>query len=152
MLPIFTARDTMMDVPKPTTRAECQRGEEARPCPWASCRHHLLLEVALSGDKRRRPTSLRLNKANSQGGRRPGLRSSVAARDLVREWIDDALQLMVEMPYTCTLDVVRDYPDGLPASAVGELLGVTRQAIEREEKHDGVVRALEELREYANEE
>lgn len=27
----------------PRTRADCVRG--VRPCPWASCRHHLLLDV-----------------------------------------------------------------------------------------------------------
>src|ERR1700733_6974584 len=43
-LPIFTAPrhtpDPMLAVPRPTTRAECL--QEARPCPWASCRYHLL--------------------------------------------------------------------------------------------------------------
>jgi hypothetical protein len=29
--------------PRPQTRAECQGG--IRPCPWVSCRHHLLLDV-----------------------------------------------------------------------------------------------------------
>lgn len=28
---------------RPRTRAECQEGP--RPCPWVSCRHHLMLEV-----------------------------------------------------------------------------------------------------------
>jgi hypothetical protein len=31
------------DVPRPITRAECK--EEARPCPWVSCKYHLYLDV-----------------------------------------------------------------------------------------------------------
>lgn len=31
------------DVPRPSTRAECQAVE--RPCPWVGCRHHLYLDV-----------------------------------------------------------------------------------------------------------
>jgi hypothetical protein len=40
------------DVERPRTRAECR--EEARPCPWVGCKHHLYLEVEPSG-------SLKLN-------------------------------------------------------------------------------------------
>jgi len=32
-----------VDIPRPTTRAEC-RGE-ARPCPWVACKHHLYLDI-----------------------------------------------------------------------------------------------------------
>src|SRR5438067_11489437 len=32
-----------VDIPRPTTRAECR--EEARPCPWVACKHHLYLGV-----------------------------------------------------------------------------------------------------------
>ncbi len=32
-----------VDVPRPQTRAECC--EEARPCPWVACKHHLYLDV-----------------------------------------------------------------------------------------------------------
>ena len=31
------------DVARPASRAECR--EEARPCPWVSCKHHLYLDV-----------------------------------------------------------------------------------------------------------
>ena len=31
------------DVARPRSRAECR--EEARPCPWVSCKHHLYLDV-----------------------------------------------------------------------------------------------------------
>jgi hypothetical protein len=37
--------------PRPTTRAECLPGgrNAARPCPYVSCRYHLLLEVRRTG-------------------------------------------------------------------------------------------------------
>src|SRR3954462_6834875 len=31
------------DVARPRNRSECR--EEARPCPWVSCKHHLYLDV-----------------------------------------------------------------------------------------------------------
>jgi hypothetical protein len=31
------------DVPRPDSRGECK--EEARPCPWVSCKYHLYLDV-----------------------------------------------------------------------------------------------------------
>lgn len=141
----------MLRIPRPTTRAECR--DEARPCPWVGCRHHLLLEVAIGKPWKRggekRATSLRLNHESSTGGRRAGLRSSAAAA-LVEAWIDDALELLYGMRYSCALDVVDDFPDGLTPRQVGLLLGVTRQAIEQEERHPGLVAALQQLREAAS--
>lgn len=32
-----------VDIPRPQTRAECEN--EARPCPWVACKHHLYLDV-----------------------------------------------------------------------------------------------------------
>lgn len=133
----------MLLVPRPTTRADC--GQEARPCPWAGCRHHLLLEVAESKGPARgpggrprdlRPTSLRLNRP-SRGrvtlGRRRGLASSAAHR-VVQKWIDDAVESLSNMLYTCSLDVADDYPDGIAESSVAVLLGVTEHAINAEAK------------------
>ena len=31
------------DIPRPRIRAECK--EEARPCPWVACKHHLYLDI-----------------------------------------------------------------------------------------------------------
>ena len=36
------------------------------------------------------------------------------------------------MMYTCSLDVARDYPDGIAESSVASLLGVTEQDINAE--------------------
>ncbi len=32
-----------VDIPRPKTRMQCS--EEARPCPWVACKHHLYLDV-----------------------------------------------------------------------------------------------------------
>src|SRR5262249_47941926 len=32
-----------VEIPRPTTRAECR--EEMRPCPWVACKHHLYLDI-----------------------------------------------------------------------------------------------------------
>lgn len=36
------------DIPRPVTRADCERAE--RPCPYVSCRYHLYLDVQSNGD------------------------------------------------------------------------------------------------------
>ena len=32
-----------VDIPRPTSRAECRA--EMRPCPWVACKHHLYLDI-----------------------------------------------------------------------------------------------------------
>lgn len=138
-LPMLTARkhtaDSMLTLPRPTRRGDC--GQEARPCPWVGCRHHLLLEVAQAKERTgqdMRPTSLRMNRANrgrTTMGRRPGLESS-AAHLVVQRWIDDATEQLSSMMHTCSLDVVDQYPDGLSEGSVALLLGVTHQAVNAE--------------------
>ena len=32
-----------VDIPRPSTRAECR--EDVRPCPWVACKHHLYLDI-----------------------------------------------------------------------------------------------------------
>ena len=63
--------------------------------------------------------------------------ASSAAHHLVTAWIDDAMELVSGMHYTCSLDVARDYPaedGGLPEVSVAQLLGVSPQAISAELK------------------
>lgn len=135
---IFTApsTDPMFQIPRPRTLEECS--QEARPCPWVSCRHHLLLEVATADPSARdkRATSMRLNAASGRQGRRRGLQSSAAAL-LVRTWMDEAVEALSRMRYTCALDVARDYPDGAPTSLVAQLLGLSEQAIDAEVREAG---------------
>ena len=144
--------EQMLALPRPTSREQCR--EEARPCPWVGCRHHLLLEVAKAKPRQgrdARPTTIRLNmpsRGKARTGRRRGLASS-AASALVRVWIDDAVEALSRMPFTCSLDVREAYPDGLSAGSVGWILGVTEQEIEREVKQPHVVGSLDVLRRIA---
>jgi hypothetical protein len=116
----------MLAVPRPTTRAECL--QEARPCPWVSCRYHLLLEVAATkGGDDVRPTTLRLNRPRSGRGRRSGL-PATAVHQAVEQWIDDAVELLQSMRYTCALDIADEYPDGITERGVGLVLGLGERA------------------------
>jgi hypothetical protein len=129
----------MLGIERPKTRGECLN--EARPCPWIACRHHLLIEVAIAKPRiskgrvrDARPTTIRLNRP-SRGmiklGRRSGL-DYTDASELVHVWIDEAVEALSLMRYTCSLDVVDDYPDGIPPSGIAFLLGVTEEAIDME--------------------
>lgn len=126
-------------IKRPTKRSECIDGP--RPCPWVSCRHHLLLEVASAAPKINadgvkrdaRPTTIRLNMASQSGdlGRRPGLLASAPA-EIVRQWITDAVDHLDRMEWTCALDVAEAHEDGLPLADTAKLLGVTTAAIRNE--------------------
>ncbi len=103
---------------RPRTRAECAGG--ARPCPWVACEHHLLLELGRRTTRARRGAAHRspgliLNLPRARGGRRQHL-ASTAAAELVRVWIDDALELLWAMPDSCALDVAER-----GASSTGDL-------------------------------
>lgn len=147
--------DPMYAIPRPRSRADCKG--HVGPCPWVGCRHHLLIEVLTGSRKRKakrpRKTSIVINQAargRSGLGRRKGLRSS--AELLVRAWIDEAIEQLFRMPYTCALDVVERFPDGLSQRETGWLFGISEQAIHEEEKKPEVREAAEQLREYLTDE
>jgi hypothetical protein len=50
----------------------------------------------------------------------------------VQRWIDEAVEQVSNIMYTCSLGVTRDYPDGLSESSVAFLLGVTEQVVNAE--------------------
>jgi hypothetical protein len=146
-IPIVRATpDPVLAIPRPTTRAECKGAQ--RPCPWASCRYHLLLEEAEPSETAsppdpnddmnpdgKRPRSLRLNMPPRQGEQRIGRPSGLEYNDdeaTVRVWMDDALERLQSMRWTCALDVVDAHPDGISAAAIGRILGVSEQAIDAE--------------------
>lgn len=84
---------------RPRTRADCS--SIPRPCPYVSCRHHLLLEV-----------------------RGPDIWVNYPRRHRLRddEPVEDVLELM---PFSCSLDAAEDGPKRL--EEVAGMFGVTRQ-------------------------
>lgn len=46
--------------------------------------------------------------------------------------MDDAMEHLQQMPYSCVLDVVLDYPDGLSDRGIALVFGVTAQCIQVE--------------------
>lgn len=97
--------------PAPRTRDDCV--DEPRPCPWASCRHHLLLEVAP------RTGSIKTNPAASMSVGRPAW-----------EWSERETTAALEsLPSTCALDIAEEYPDGLSLEAIATLLGQTKERV-----------------------
>lgn len=51
-----------------------------------------------------------------------------AAHHLVEQWIDDAVEQLQAMRYTCALDIANEYPDGITERGVGLVLGVSGKA------------------------
>lgn len=142
----------MLAIPRPRTRADCL--QEARPCPWVGCTHHLLLEVEESeGD---RAPNLILNRPTHRPGPRRGLPSSAAGL-VVDLWIDDAIEQLFRMRRTCELDVLdergaKSHPNALATplnnKEVAELLHVRKQTIrDQYERARSIVRDALELEE-----
>jgi sigma-70-like protein len=101
---------THLDVLQPVTRANCVDGP--RPCPWTSCRHHMLVEGELRGR----------DAVERSPAWAPGCRIHPAARGA--RTLEEAL---VSLPASCALDVVDANPDGLSLEELGRLLSVTRE-------------------------
>jgi DNA-directed RNA polymerase specialized sigma24 family protein len=59
----------------------------------------------------------------------------------VERWIDDAVEQLMGMRYSCALDVAEEYPDGITERSVGAVLGVSEKAA-----HADLRRATERLR------
>lgn len=123
------------DTTKPTAvgvwPTDCRNALGLRPCPFATCRHHLLLEFVYSN-----PTepNLAINRAGSLvpiRGRRPEL-SLDASRAEVEAFADDAVAALWTLPDTCSREVARrahlahDGSDGpaMTFPAIAAVLGV----------------------------
>jgi len=84
----------------PETRGDCPT---ARPCPFVTCRHHLLLDIGEDG---------RLLKA----------------RDF-DEHDESVVDVLCEMDETCALDVAGR--GGITAREVGVMVGICREEVQR---------------------
>jgi hypothetical protein len=47
---------------------------------------------------------------------------------LVRAWMDDAVEYLARMEYTCALDVLDDNPEGIGPNRLARLLGMAKQS------------------------
>ena len=71
---------------------------------------------------------------------------------MVREWIDDAIELLWRMPHTCSLDVVDEQGEyeERAATDVGWILGITRRQVNKDERRaqrkNRIARVLAALR------
>lgn len=83
-----------------------------RPCPWVSCRLHLLLDTTAHG-------TIKVNNTNTAAIR---LHHSASDFDL---FVDDALETLATMEETCALDVASRGTHN--NEQIAELLGYTRE-------------------------
>lgn len=95
------------------TRADCR--DAARPCLRVSCRHHLLIHLRKKG-------------APVLHGDQRALMPSAPA-EIVRNWIDDAVERLFELADTCALDVADR--GKLGPKAIGRKLGVTKVRVDQ---------------------
>jgi hypothetical protein len=89
-----------------------------RPCPWVSCRWHLLLDVTQAG-------SLALPSIRAPRGVGPLLLLETASDDEVDRFTETALNRLDELTETCALDVAER--DGETLEQVGQLFGFCRE-------------------------
>lgn len=104
---------------RPRTRGECV--DAPRPCPWVTCRHHLLLDIGVDG---------RL------------LRS----HDFDEHDEDSIADALCEMSETCSLDVAA--LGGGDAERVGELVGISREEVHRCIQGVGAQLSRDDFEEY----
>ncbi len=121
-----------LEAERPRVRADCEFGP--RPCIWVSCRHHMAIEV---GDSENTESLTMPARGWGAGGKRTI--SNKTPAHMVRQWIEDAAEMVVNMRETCSLDVsageIRTLED------VGGLFSFTR---ERARQVEGL--ALEDMR------
>lgn len=116
----FAAPREEDDAPaRPRTRGECEN--TARPCPYVTCRHHLLIDVSEQGN-------ILLNEGDPC--RRMGSRA--VSRAAPESFDQRALRRLAELPHTCSLDVADEGPHTL--EQVGEFMGVRKERAYRVEE------------------
>ena len=102
--------------PRPVKRADCRSG--VRPCPWASCKWHLLTNVGKQGEL----------SFNVPGRQLPVIRTSTPDEEFDAA-ADEAVDSMFDGRATCALDLIEESPDGMTLLAVAEVMGLTRERI-----------------------
>lgn len=86
---------------RPKMRSECKGG--LRPCPWVTCRHHMIWYYVYEKGK------------------------GEAGKNLSKKSDDKIAELAISLSETCTLDVT-DRGE-VTLEVIGDLLGITRERV-----------------------
>lgn len=114
---------------RPRTRGECVDGP--RPCPWVDCRHHLASDRVQAAYDAARFAADRADTKTGNGPRQAALEALASVGAVLEQTRREAAG-MVE---TCALDIADLGPH--THEAVGEVLGVTREAVRQIEGRAG---------------
>lgn len=106
------------------------------PCGWTACPHHLGVdvgEVVDLGPVREAELVATTAGLPVEMGRRPSLSAIPETAGEVHEFADAAIARLdgraPPLPYSCTLDVVAEYPDGAPIAIIARALGVSEEIV-----------------------
>ena len=106
------------------------------PCAWTACSHHLAVdqgEVVDLGPVREAELVASTAGLPVEMGRRPSLSAIPETAGEVHDFADGVAARLdgraPPLPYTCTLDVVREYPDGAPIEVVARATGISEEAV-----------------------
>jgi hypothetical protein len=106
------------------------------PCAWTACPHHLAVdqgEVVDLGPVREAELVASTAGLPVEMGRRPSLSAIPETAGEVHDFADGVAARLdgraPPLPYSCTLDVVREYPDGAPIAVVASALGVSEELV-----------------------
>lgn len=106
------------------------------PCAWTACSHHLAVdqgEVVDLGPVREAELVASTAGLPVEMGRRPSLSAIPETAGEVHDFADGVAARLdgraPPLPYSCTLDVVREYPDGAPVAVVAAALGVSEELV-----------------------
>ncbi len=105
---------------RPKLRSECINNG-VRPCPFVSCAHHLFLDVRK-------------------------VQRVVRSRKIPREAVDTIrinfpVFSPLDLEFSCSLDEVREFPDGMTLEEMGQRMNLTRERVRQLE-----VAVLEKIR------
>ncbi len=115
------AEATLEQAQRPRTVADCAPGGpcHVRPCPWVTCRYHLLVTDV------REDGTLVTWRADRLPGRPKGIAPVWHGEHDEGRLQEQLVESLDTMPHTCALDVARDLTGDKPsAEEVGDELGI----------------------------
>jgi hypothetical protein len=125
-LPIVATEEPLDDAmpARPITRGDCVRG--IRPCPWVSCRFHLLDVIEFPSGM----TDVRSIRVRANANQRAVDRFTERASDLLVGLVDSCALDVADRPRIPAVNRVNDnHEDGTTLDAVGQAMGVVRERV-----------------------